>query len=173
MTKRALTLFCVLLCLIGMGGCKGEIANQSTGKLIGISYKRTVGSVYGENIYISLTSDEITYAECFSEGQSDYVITEHVSIESHTWEAAHTLVTAAYPYMTEITEPTPLQRMKERFLASRVLDGGDDTVITLVWETENGTVTKDYKTAYAQETTQLELWLADLAVATAAQEGEA
>ena len=63
--------------------------------------------------------------------------------------------------------------MKERFLASRVLDGGDDTVITLVWETENGTVTKDYKTAYAQETTQLELWLADLAVATAAQEGEA
>ena len=173
MTNRVLALFCVLLCLVGMGGCRKEIANQPTGELVGISYERTVGSVYGEDKTIRMSAHEIIYAECFSEETLEYAVVEAVSMDEGVWEAGRGLVLAAYPYLTEITEPTPMERLKDRFLKAQVLDGGDETLLTLVWETEDGTVTKDYGIAYAEETTQLEKWLIDLTLSVVLGEGTA
>ena len=174
MTNRALTaLFCVLLCLMGMGGCKKETANQPTGKLVGISYEYTVGSIYGDNKCISLNTDEIEYAECFSEELLEYIVVESVPLDEEIWKVGHDLVMAAYPYLSEITEPTPLEKLKERFFEAQVLDGGDETLLTLVWETEEGTVTKDYGIGYSEETTQLEKWLIDLTLSVVLGEGAA
>ena len=173
MTRQTIALFCVLLCLMGMGGCKKEIANQPTGKLVGISYKRTVGSIYGEDRFIRLSTDEIEYAECFSEEILEYIVVESVPLDGEIWKVGHDLVMAAYPYLSEITEPTPVDRLKDRFLEAQILDGGDEILLTLVWETEEGTVTKDYGIGYAEETTQLEDWLMDLILSVVLEEGAA
>ena len=173
MTRRTIALFCVLLCLMGMGGCKKEIANQPTGKLVGISYKRTVGSIYGEDKFIRLRTDEIEYAECFSEALLEYIVVESLPLDGEIWKVGHDLVMAAYPYLSEITEPTTVERLKDRFLEAQVLDGGDETLLTLVWETEEGSVTKDYGIGYSEETTQLEDWLMDLILSVVLGEGAA
>ena len=76
-------------------------------------------------------------------------------------------------FVSEITEPATVERLKDRFLEAQVLDGGDETLLTLVWETEEGTVTKDYGIGYSEETTQLENWLMDLSLSVVLGEGEA
>ena len=170
MFKRYLTLCFILLCALSMGGCKEEIANQPTGKPIGISYEHRAGSIYGDDISIRISTEEIVYAECFSEEILEYIVVEHSPIDSEVWDTAEGLVLAAYPYLTEVTEPTWADRMRDRFQRATILDGGDDETLMVAWETENGVVVKEYGTAYTDETVQLEQWLRDLTRATIAQE---
>ena len=166
MFKRFLTLCFILLCALSMGGCKEEIANQPTGKPIGISYEHRAGSIYGDDISISVSTEEIVYAECFSEEILEYILVEHTPMDPELWDTAEGLLMAAYPYLTEVTEPTWTDRMRERFQRATILDGGDDETLTVVWETENGSVTKSYGLAYTQETSQLKQWLYDLTLST-------
>ena len=116
---------------------------------------------------------EIEYAECFSEALLEYIVVESLPLDGEIWKVGHDLVMAAYPYLSEITEPTTVERLKDRFLEAQVLDGGDETLLTLVWETEEGSVTKDYGIGYSEETTQLEDWLMDLILSVVLGEGAA
>lgn len=170
MFKRLLTLCLVLLLAWSMGGCKEEIANQPTGKPIGISYEYRAGSIYGADIFIRISTEEIVYAECFSEEILEYIVVEHSPIDSEVWDTAEGLLLAAYPYLTEVTEPTWADRMRDRFQRATILDGGDDQTLLVDWETEDGIVTIEYGAAYAEETVQLKQWLKDLTQATIAQE---
>lgn len=148
--RKSLKVIMVLSLLFAGCGTQQEAAPEPPGKLVGVSYDRTVGMEWGSNFSVSIGRDTVLSMQYFDSEELEYVELQDIPMEEGVWEAVETTVTQMWPTLEE-KEPeqkkSRLHRILNGFFGGEpmVLDGGDRTGFSLVWETGEGTVTIPYR----------------------------
>ncbi len=163
--KTRITAFlCLILCAVPvlLTGCakdeteETEMEKRAGQILCGVSYHYASGMVYGEDIIIQLTPEQIVFASYFPwEGIEDYtgeetdcITIENQPIDSSQWESIEQAVTFLLPVL-KAKEPTKEKLIKWwnkwRTRHIEVLDGGDICQFGLTWRAGDGSEqTVDY-----------------------------
>lgn len=142
----------ILLCVL-LAACR-----QDTPKLVGIVFERDHGSAWGNSFYIDVRVEEIAATRYFPEGSADQTIREHIPITAGQWQA-----------LTEVIQSMEWKERsgswKEKLFGCAKLDSGESRNLTLVWETEKGTVETEYQWPQDKQADALEALLEQLAKA--------
>lgn len=163
--KTRITAFlCLILCAVPLliTGCakketeETEMEIRADQTLCGVSYHYASGMVYGEDIIIQLTPEQIVFASYFPwEGIEDYtgeetecITIENKPIDNTQWEAIEQAVTELLPVL-KAQEPKKEKLIKwwNKWWTKHieVLDGGDICQFSLTWRAGNGSEqTVDY-----------------------------
>ena len=142
MRKGFISVLCILLSLICLGGCTEQTNELPEGTLIEIYYERTNPTVYGDDFWICMNSAEIVELHAMPDEQYepyDYVDLAHIVIDPETWTTVQDLVLALYPTL-EKDQESPF----ESALEYMVLDGGDTNYLMLTWELDGVQETYTY-----------------------------
>ncbi len=109
------------------------------GTLIGVSYATGGGMMAGSEFSIRLNRQEIEHTEFWPEEYADELEErEHVPITEKQWADVETVILALYQDgMLEAYRPEP--EPENNPMDAFILDGGDYTNLSLVWETADGT----------------------------------
>lgn len=134
-----------LVFLFGMMGCgKKQPAptvpeeNPLPGSLIGVNYSTGGGMAHRTEFSIRLTKDEIEHTEFWPADLEKDEMEEktHVPITQQQWKDVEAVILELYREgRLEEYQPKPEQNSMDVL----ILDGGDYTDLSLVWETETGT----------------------------------
>ena len=145
MKRWAAGVMAVLLCLSGCGKTQPVPTvpeeKQLPGTLVGVNYATGGGMAYRTEFSIRLTKDEIEHTEFWpADFEKDEMEEKsHVPITGDQWKEIETLVLELYgERLLEEVKPTPESKQPSDLLDHFVLDGGDYTNLSLVWETEEG-----------------------------------
>lgn len=117
--KKILWLF--LSVPILLQGCRGVLPAE---QLTGLIYERGNGSVWGEQLYISLTEDRILALRYMPEGSSQVETREQLPITPEQWQSVTRLVSQLNP---ERARPSLFDKLFPR------QDGSDFYRLTLVY----------------------------------------
>ena len=136
--------------LISGCGKQQPVSTEPPGKLSGVIYDRKVGMVRGEDFYINVARDRIRSITYFDLETIDYIESENVPLEEGTWEAIEASVLQLWPTLEEKVPQKKRSRLYwilNGFWEGEpmILDGGDSTDLSLVWESEEGTQIIPYR----------------------------
>lgn len=148
--RESLEVMMILSLLFAGCGTQQEVPPELPGKLVGVSYDRTVGMERGSNFSVSIERDKILSMEYFDSEELEYIEVQDVPLEEGIWESVETAVTQMWPTLQEKVPQEKRSRLYWILSGFRdgepmVLDGGDRTDFSLVWETAEGTVTIPYR----------------------------
>ena len=146
---RILLIAMSVLILSGCGGQPETASPQPPGTLAAIEYSRRVDMVRDENYSIRVTPMEIVSVEYFSEEDNGYRSETGIPLEEGQWQQLETAALAVLPGLTEIgpQKDTLWGRLFKKE-APFLRDGTETDVLTLSWETEDGTVSVSYGWGY-------------------------
>lgn len=140
-----------LLCLSGCGKIQpvptAPEEKPLPGTLVGVNYATGGGMAYRTEFSIRLTKDEIEHTDFWpADFEKDEMEEKsHVPITGDQWKEVETLILELYgDRLLEEVKPTPESKLPSNLLDQFVLDGGDYTNLSLVWNTEEGTEEIDY-----------------------------
>lgn len=158
--KTTLSLFLICVTAMFMTGCGkdneevSELEIRANQTLCGIEYWYTSGMVFGEDIHMHITDEQIVYASYFPwEGMDDYsgeemdcVTFENVAIEPEQWNEIEKAVMDIVPVL-EQAENEKNSWLKKKLAEwgtkiFEVMDGGDTSGFILTWRDENGIETE-------------------------------
>ena len=141
-----------MLATLLLSGCgsQPETPAEQPGKLAGVIYDRTVGMERGSDFHISIGQEKILSMEYFDTQSLDYIEVGDIPLEEGFWESVETTVMQMWPMLEEKESPKEKSRLRQLLSGifdkePTVLDGGDRTDFSLVWETGEGTVTVAYR----------------------------
>lgn len=147
MKRWAAGMMAFLLCLSGCGKTQPTPIvpeeKQLPGDLIGVNYSTGGGMTYRTEFSIRLTKDEIEHTDFWPADLEKDEMEEksHVPITNQQWIDVEAVILALYQEgRLEAYQPKPEKEPMDLL----VLDGGDYTNLSLVWETEEGPVEIDY-----------------------------
>ncbi len=142
--KRVVWLFLLLPVLL-MPGCSHEPTLQS---LAGVTFDRGSGSVWGNQLYISLTETRIVTLRYIPKGTAEQKTLEQLPLAPEQWQE-----------VVRVLEQLPLEKEKRSLLENLFpkQDGGDYRRLTLTY----GKTAITYR--WPDEGTQLERLLEQLA----------
>lgn len=135
-------------------GCGGEEELKTApGTLVGIHYNRFNGSVaYDEfNIYVTPYRFNAEYWPkdsdkwIYDEVTLGYVMTEKkAEVTEEQWKEIEETLLAVYPEIAPVVKKEGfLEKLRKKFIEEPfVIDGGDVSVVTAEWQTENGIITE-------------------------------
>ena len=152
MKKYIIVIICILLCtaLVACG--------QENADLVGIIFERGNGSVWGNQFYIEVNTDEIVVARYIPEGSSEQVTIEHIPVAAEQWQI-----------LTETIQNLSLKKerglWKEKLFGSSKLDGGEYRKLTLVWKRASGEQEVDYQWPANEQANSFEQLLEQVAQA--------
>ena len=135
-----------VMALTGLTGCRKNEPQPmipetpvQPGTLVGVNYATGGGMMAGSEFLIRLNRQEIERAEFWPEEYAeDMTVCEHVPITEQQWADVETLVLGMYQDgAIEAYQPAAVP--ENDFLDAFILDGGDYTTFSLVWQTESGT----------------------------------
>lgn len=137
--------------MLGITGCD----TKEVGVITGIRFERGHGSMWGNQFYIEVRTDEIREARFFPEGGQNQVTREHIPVSAQQWEALCRAVDALelVEYRTSFWQ---------KLFGNKKLDGGEYRTLTLIRQngaTEEETV---YRWPSASEALALETLLEQL-----------
>lgn len=131
-----------LLCLSGCGKTRPvpTVPEERSlpGTLVGVNYATGGGMAYRTEFSIRLTKDEIEHTAYWPEDMDKNEMEErsHVPITAQQWADVETVLLQLYEEgLLEEYRPAPEKVSSDVF----ILDGGDHTDLSLVWETDEGT----------------------------------
>ena len=151
MKRIMAAILATVMALTGLTGCKKQEPQpvipetpELPGTLVGVNYATGGGMMAHSEFHIILKRQEVEYTEFWPE---DYVeninVREHVPITEQQWADVETVILDLYQDgMLEAYQPKP--EPENSFLDGLVLDGGDYTKLSLVWQTEDGSVEQGY-----------------------------
>ena len=140
------SILATVMALTGLTGCKKQEPQpvipetpELPGTLVGVNYATGGGMMAHSEFHIILKRQEVEYTEFWPE---DYVedinVREHVPITQQQWADVETVILDLYlGGKLEAYQPKP--EPENSFLDILVLDGGDYTNLSLIWETADGT----------------------------------
>ena len=147
MMKRIMAaILATVMALTGLTGCKKQEPQpvipetpELPGTLVGVNYATGGGMMAHSEFHIILNRQEVEYTEFWPE---DYVedinVREHVPITQQQWTDVETVILDLYlDGMLEAYQPKP--RPENNPMDAFILDGGDYTNLSLIWETADGT----------------------------------
>ena len=142
MKRVASGVMALLLCLSGCGKTQPTptVPEEKTvpGTLVGVNYATGGGMAYRTEFSIRLTKDEIEHTDFWpADFEKDEMEEKsHVPITDQQWTDVEAVILELYQEgRLEAYQPKP----EKKPMAILVLDGGDYTNLSLVWETEEGT----------------------------------
>ena len=156
MIKRMMTMvLAAVMALMGLTGCEKTEPQpvipetpELPGTLVGVNYATGGGMMAHSEFHIILNRQEVEYTEFWPEVEytefwpEDYVedinVREHVPITQQQWTDVETVILDLYlDGMLEAYRPKsePENNPMDAF----ILDGGDYTNLSLIWETAGGT----------------------------------
>lgn len=116
----------VTVLLVGLLGCSAGTATQENSTLVRVAFVRDHGSLWGNQLRLDMTAEEITYAHWFVDGE--FMEAERLPAEASQWEELQEAVTALEPFLKEQkTEPNGSPKPQK-------LDGGEWFSLTLIWQ---------------------------------------
>ncbi len=146
MKRWAAGVMAFLLCLSGCGKTQPTptVPEEKLlpGTLICIRYSQSNPTIAGYDFSIDLTKDEIQ-STCFYPGElggQEPVEKSHITITEKQWEDVQAVIFDLYPNMEE-AEASKTDYRNDAF----VLDGGDSTDLSLIWDTKDGVVEIGYR----------------------------
>ena len=152
MSRRVQTYLLIIMAAFLFFGCGRQqaVSTEPPGKLAGVIYDRRVGMVRGEDFYIHAEKDRVRSMTYFDMETADYIEAEDVPLEESSWDAIEASVLQMWP---SLEEKVPQKKRSRLYWILNgfwngepmALDGGDRTEFSLVWETEEGTVTVPYR----------------------------
>ena len=136
----------VVMALTGLTGC-GKTEPQPVipetpgppGTLVGMTYATGGGMVAHSDFYIRVSQKEIEHTEFWPEDVyvDDIQVGEHIPVTQQQWADVEAVILDLYrDGKLEAYQPKP--KPESNPMDVFVLDGGDYTNLSLVWETENG-----------------------------------
>ena len=149
--KRIMAAFlATVMALTGLTGC-GKTEPQPEmppvyelpGTLVGVNYATGSGMMAHSEFLIRLNRQEVEYTEFWPEDEyvDEIIVQKHIPITTQQWADVETVILELYlEGLLETYKPTPEKKDPSIF----VLDGGDYTNLSLVWETADGTKEIDY-----------------------------
>ena len=133
------------------------------GTLIGVSYATGGGMEARSEFSIRLNRQEIEHAEFWPEEYTEEMeVCEQVPITEQQWAEVEALILGMYR-AGALNACQPGSASENSFLDSFVLDGGDYTNFSLIWETEDGSVEIGYSWPGDQRVITLTALLQELA----------
>ena len=152
MSQRVRKYLLIMLAALLFSSCGKEKAapSEPLGKLIGLTYNRSGGMERGSDFYISISNHWIEAMEYFDLEALEDVRVKDLPLDAEHWEAIEASVTQLWP---TLEEKAPQKKRSRLYWILNgfwdgepmMLDGGDSTELSLVWETEEGTVTIPYR----------------------------
>ena len=148
MIKRMIAMvLAAVMALMGLAGC-GKTEPQPTipetpelpGTLVGVNYATGSGMMAHSEFHIRLNRQEVEYTEFWPEDQyvENIKAGEHIPITEQQWADVETVILDLYQDgMLEAYRPKP--EPESNSMDAFILDGGDYTNLSLVWETADGT----------------------------------
>ena len=151
--KRIMAAFlATVMALTGLTGCNKQNPQPEVpetpvlpGTLIGVAYATGSGMMAHSEFHIRLNRQEVEYTEFWPEDQyvENIKAVEHIPITEQQWADVETVILDLYQDgMLEAYQPKP--EPENSFLDMFVSDGGDYTNLSLVWQTEDGSVEQGY-----------------------------
>ena len=141
-----------VMALTGLTGCNKQNPQPKVpetpvppGTLIGVAYATGGGMEAHSEFHIRLNRQEVEYTEFWPEDQYvEHIKTgEHIPITEQQWADVETVILDLYrDGMLEAYHPKP--EPESNPMDAFILDGGDYTNLSLVWQTEDGSVEQDY-----------------------------
>ena len=151
--KRIMAAFlATVMALTGLTGCKKQEPQpvipetpELPGTLVGVNYATGGGMMAHSEFHIILNRQEVEYTEFWPE---DYVedinVREHVPITQQQWIDVETVILDLYQDgVLEAYQPKP--KPENNPMDAFILDGGDYTNLSLIWETADGTKEIGYR----------------------------
>ena len=145
--KRIMAAFlATVMALTGLTGCKKQEPQpvipetpELPGTLVGVNYATGGGMMAHSEFHIILKRQEVEYTEFWPEDYADEMtVLEPVPITQQQWADVETVLLDLYlDGKLEAYHPKP--EPENSFLDIFVLDGGDYTNLSLIWETADGT----------------------------------
>lgn len=136
-----------VMALMGLTGCKKNEPQpvipetpEQPGTLVGVNYSTGSGMMAHSEFLIRLNQQEIEYTEFWPEAEyaNDITVCDHIPITKQQWADVEAVVLGMYQDgVLEAYQPAAAP--ENDFMDAFVLDGGDYTVFSLVWQTESGT----------------------------------
>lgn len=120
------------------------------GMLVGVSYNRTSGSVARRDFFIQLSPEKVVYSTYWPADEDYYAngeqytpaVKENVAITKEQWADVEQIVLELYPQLEEIPEKRDHYNIP--LPGVHVLDGGDESNLTLLWDTGEAEKKIDY-----------------------------
>ncbi len=159
MNKR-ISSVCLAACILGIAGCSGQNKQVSTvdrtdGRtLVGISYEKRVGMVYGADEDYTIEAGRIVFARYYSpeeaekrsqegdEGLVDggYVIVKDAAIDRAAWDSLKDEVMRIKPLLREIPKAKAVSFLKKLLPRKMVeeTDGPNCSRLHLTWRDVEG-----------------------------------
>lgn len=134
----------VMMLLTGCGKTRPTPTVPDTpvppGRLIGVAYATGGGMMAGEDFQIHVNREEIEHTEFWPYEYADEItVLEHIPITQQQWADVEAVILDMY--QDGAIEAYPVTSKPELpFMDAFILDGGDYTSFSLVWETEAGPV---------------------------------
>lgn len=147
--KRVLFTGCVLLCAM-LSAC-----GQKDAATTGIVFQRGHGSAWGNQFYIEVYADRIAAIHYFPEGASEQVVRENIPITAQQWQALMDVL--------QTMELKEKSTWKEALFGGSKQDGGEFRELTLIRETEKGTVRTRCQWSQSEQAAALEALLEQFA----------
>ena len=117
---------CLAVCLTS---CAAPRQGDSVGRIV---FDRGHGSMWGSQLYMELTPEEIALVRYFPAGSGEQVTLEHIPLSQDAWRE-----------LTAAIENHDLEPKRTGFFArlfgSRKQDGGEYQTLTVQWEKETVT----------------------------------
>lgn len=152
MSKRVRKYLLIMLAALLLSGCGKEQAapSEPPGKLIGLTYSKSGGMERGNDFYIRINSGRIETMAYFDPNKLEDIQVQDLELDAQSWEAIETAITQLWPVLEEKEHEKAnslLYRIMNGFRngAPMIRDSGDRTDFSLIWETEEGTVTISYR----------------------------
>jgi len=152
MKRLMAMLLAAVMAFSGLTGCKKQEPQpmipetpELPGTLVGVNYATGGGMMAHSDFRIHLNRKEIELTEFWPEEYADEMtVLEHVPVTQQQWADVETVILELYlDGKLEAYKPSP--KPDNRVLEGLVLDGGDYTNLSLIWETANGTQEIGYR----------------------------
>ena len=123
---------------------------EPPGILIGLEYSRSGGMERGNDFYIRIMGSRIEALEYSDPEDLEDIRLKDLPLDAQIWESIETTVAQMWPALEEKAPQKKRSRLHWIlngfwFGEPMILDGGDSTELSLVWETEEGALTIPYR----------------------------
>lgn len=146
--KRVMAMvLATVMALTGLTGCRKNEPQpvipdtpEQPGTLVGVNYATGSGMMAHSEFLIRLNRQEIEHTEFWPEAEyaNDITVCDHIPITKQQWADVEAVVLGMYQDGA-LEAYQPAAAPENDFMDAFVLDGGDYTVFSLVWQTESGT----------------------------------
>ena len=152
MSKRVRKYLLIMMAALLFSGCGKEqtAPSEPPGKLVGLTYSKSGGMERGNDFYIRIKNGQIEAMEYFDWEELEDIEIKDLELDSEVWGNIEEIVAQMWPTLEEKVPEKKRSRLYwilNGFWDGEpmILDGGDRTDFSLVWETDEGAVTIPYR----------------------------